>query len=333
MNKKIKTLLASFISFFVLTGCFEKKGNNTITVGLSSDYPPFEFQQDNKVVGFDVDLANRIAEKMNKKLIIKDMPLYSLVASLQSKNIDLVISGISPTEERQNLVAFSDIYYKNEMALLFDAKRNLIKGTKDLKGRVVGTQTGSTMETYLNDQKEFPDITVLSQDSNIQLIEHLKIGRIDAILLDLDQAIAFSKISQDFAYLPIDTENTYGFAIAMQKKDEALKKEINDILAQLKQDGTIDELKNKWVVKLETQIAEPEVPNTVSDTEPTVPDSETPYEYPANPDQNVIDPDGGVKSDEVMDLQSGTATQLEPSTSTQENNQPLTDTIPVEQPQ
>ncbi|MDJ1256421.1 MAG: ABC transporter substrate-binding protein [Candidatus Midichloria mitochondrii] len=332
MNKKIKTLLASFISFFVLTGCFEKGDNHTITVGLSPDYPPFEFQQDNTVVGFDVDLANRIAEKMNKKLVIKDMPLYSLVASLQSKNIDLIISGISPTEERQNLVAFSDIYHKSEMALLFDAKRNLIKDTKDLKGKVVGAQTGSTMETYLDDQKEFPDITVLSQDSNIQLIEHLKIGRIDAILLDFDQAIAFNRVSQDFAYLPIDTGNTYGFAIAMQKKDEALKKEINDILSQLKQDGTIDELKNKWVVKLETQIAEPEVSNTVSDTEPTVPDSETPYEHPATPDQNAIDPPGGgVESDEVMDLQSGTVTQLE--SSTQENNQPKTDTIAVEQPQ
>ncbi|WHQ46987.1 MAG: ABC transporter substrate-binding protein [Candidatus Midichloria sp.] len=326
MNKKIKTLLASFVSFFVLTGCFGKKDDNTLTVGLSTDYPPFEFQQDNKVVGFDVDLANKIAEKMNKKLTIKDMPLYSLIASLQSKNIDLVISGISPTEERQNLVTFSDIYYKSEMALLFDAKRNLIKSTKDLRGKVVGAQTGSTMEPYLNDQKEFPDITVLSQDSNTQLIEHLKIGRIDAILLDLDQAISFSKGSQDFAYLPIYTENTYGFAIAMQKKEEALKKEINNILSQLKQEGTIDELKNKWVVKLETQIAEPEISNTVPDTEPnqSVPGSETPlYEQPTNPDQNVTDPEGGLKTDKILNLQPGTINHIESSTN-QENNQPIT---------
>lgn len=257
MNNKIKIILFSIVSCLLITGCDSQKDSNTLIVGLSSDYPPFEFQQQDgkeiKIMGFDVDLANHLAEKMDKKLVIKDMSLYSLLASLQNKNLDIVISGISPTPERRNLVDFSDIYYESQISVLFDSKKNLIKDVNELKGKVVGVQTGSTMESYINDNKSFADTTVLSQDSNIQLIEHLKIGRIDAILLDLEQAIAFKKLSPNFEYLQLEVSNDYGFAVGINLKDVELKNKINELLAQMKQDGTIESLKKKWLVQQQAE--------------------------------------------------------------------------------
>ena len=253
MNITIKLILLFITSCLLVTGCFNKKDENTIVIGLSSDYPPFEFQQqddkETKVVGFDVDLANYLAEKMGKKLVIKDMSFYSLLASLHSRSLDMVISGVSPVLERQKLVAFSDIYYKSQVALLFDSKRGFIKNISDLKGKVIGVQTGSTMENYINDSKRFFGVTVLSQDSSVQLVEHLKINRIDGVLLDLDQAIAFKKLSPDFAYLPLELSDDYGFAIAMNLKDVELRSKVNELLAQMKQDGFIDVLKKKWLVQ------------------------------------------------------------------------------------
>jgi len=251
MSKKIRSLVVSLICCFALSGCFDKKDENALVVGLSSDYPPFEFQQGGEVVGFDVDIASEIAKRNDKKLIIKDMPLYSLIASLQNNSLDLIVSGISPTDERKNIVSFSHIYYKSKMAVLFESTKSSVKEAGDLKGKIIGVQTGSTMEAYLADHDKFPEVTVLSQDSNNQLIEHLKIGRVDAVLLDLDQAVEFSKMGENFAYLPIDVDDGYGFAVAIAKNNEILRNKVNECILKMQEDGTIEELKKKWLVNHE----------------------------------------------------------------------------------
>ena len=232
-----------------LSGCFDKDEDNILKVGISPDYPPFEFQQNEEIKGFDIDLANEIARKLDKKLVIKSVPIYNLISSLKNGNIDIIISGLSPTEARSKSVSFSDIYYKSKMAILYDTNKSNMKSLSDLEGKTIGVQTGTTMEAFLSDSDAVKTLTVLSQDTNNQLIEHLKIGRIDAVIMDLDQAISFLNASPSFKYFTIDTPEEYGFAVVLPKDKQDLLTQINEIIATLKNNGELDAIGKKWLTQ------------------------------------------------------------------------------------
>lgn len=114
-------------------------------MGTSADYPPFESKDGDKIVGFDVDLAEALAEKTGHEIEVKDMDFNGLVTALKTNKVDIVLSGMTPTPKRKKQVDFSNVYYTAHN-MIVTKKSSGIKSLDDLKGKTVGVQLGSIQE-------------------------------------------------------------------------------------------------------------------------------------------------------------------------------------------
>lgn len=174
----------------------QEKG--VLTVGLSADYPPYEFHQTidgkDKVVGFDVSIAEKIAKDLDVKLEIKEMNFDSLLGSLKTGKIDMIISGMSPTPERQKEVDFSDPYmFVQQRVVIRKTDKDKFTSVNDFSGVKVGAQKQTTQEELA--QNELVGSEVVSLQKVPDLILNLKSNKVDAVVLEGPVAEAY--ISQD----------------------------------------------------------------------------------------------------------------------------------------
>lgn len=228
---------------FLFSGCSEKEETKTLTVGTCADNPPYEFLQNNQVVGIDIDIANEIAKRLEKKIIFQDLDMQGLLAALNSKTIDFGIAGLSVTPERRKYIDFSEHYLDNSTALLFLAKSE-VGSIYDLKNKKIGVQIGTTWAELAKEfAKNLPCQLVLL-NNNLLLIEELKNSGIDALLIEHEQAKIFAQKYQNIRFITLEQDNF--FSIAMPK-DSQLKKDINQILKDLKKEGIIEKIKEKWL--------------------------------------------------------------------------------------
>ncbi|MDK2806676.1 MAG: arginine/lysine/histidine transporter system substrate-binding protein, partial [Thermoanaerobacterium sp.] len=139
----------------ILSGCSKQstlsrvKKSGVIVMGTSADFQPFEFHKlvngKDTIMGFDVDLANAIAKKLGVKLEIKDIDFTGLIPALQSGQIDMAIAGMNATPDRKKNVDFSDEYYNSEQVLVVKSSSS-INNLKDLNGKTVAVQLGTTSD-------------------------------------------------------------------------------------------------------------------------------------------------------------------------------------------
>ncbi len=247
-----KKLLCLTLSSLLLLSCSKKE--DKLTVGCSIDYPPFEFFKNGEVVGFDVDLINEIAKRLNKKIEIKDMPFDSIIGSLQTGRIDMAISSISPTIERQKAVSFSSIYHKASFAMVSHKKAPVNK-LSELKTKTLGVQLGSIYENYfketlLSDKDSVKDVKIRTLTKIPDILQDLKSGRMDAVLMGEQEAKTAVKNNPDLIFhalpdLELSTTTSNGVAIAMPKNSPLLTF-VNEILEEMKKDGTLEKLHEKW---------------------------------------------------------------------------------------
>ena len=166
MNKSYKLAVLAIAAFIVVLAIFlitrlQKNISNSmgdvLIVGVSPDYPPFEYTEDGKIVGFDIDFMHMLGEKMGKKIEIKEMEFSSLIPSLNSGKINLIISSLSKNSEREKNISFSDPYYTSAFSII-TTKDNDVKTLDDFpKNAKIGVQTGSTMESFVNNYNESSD--------------------------------------------------------------------------------------------------------------------------------------------------------------------------------
>ncbi|MBT4962954.1 MAG: amino acid ABC transporter substrate-binding protein [Francisellaceae bacterium] len=238
----IRNLTISILILLMIS-CSPNKSNEKLIVGVSPDYPPFEFSRSNKIEGYDIDLVTEIAKQMNKDLEIKDMEFNALIPSLTTNKIDIAISGLTINESRIKNIDFSIPYFKVKLAAL--SKPNfIIMKIEDLAGKSIGVQTGSSFEQYA---KTLNNVTIISQSNNLQLIQELLIGRVDAVFCENSQADEFTKqynIQQVILDGALDSE----YAMAFKKNNE-IQEKINSIIKQLKENGFLEQLEAKWVNK------------------------------------------------------------------------------------
>lgn len=228
----------------------DKEKEQVLVVGTSADYPPFEFlNNDKEIVGFDLDLIRAIAEKLNMNVKIENMSFNSLILSLSTNKIDVIAAGLSKTEEREKKIDFSDPYYHNFFALLVDAKRSDIDYANPLKkGLKVGAQTGSQMYSWA---KQNPDLDVMTVDSNLMLVQLLKTGNLDAVIVDKEIAISFEKTDKSLMVIDLKDKSGNqisggeGMSFGLKKKSDLLQG-INKAIAELKTSGEIEKLRSKW---------------------------------------------------------------------------------------
>ncbi|WP_088815429.1 ABC transporter permease subunit [Listeria goaensis] len=219
------------------------KDKGTLVVGLSADYPPYEFHQTingkDKTVGFDISIAQKIADDMDVQLDIKEMGFDSLLGALKTGKIDLIISGMSPTPERLKEVDFSNPYMTvQQKVIVRKSDVNKFTSTQDFNGKKVGAQKQTTQEELA--QNELTGSSVVSLQKVPDLILNLKSNKVDGVVLEGPVADAY--VSQDKALAISDITFVNGekeTAIAMQKGATSLKDQVNSSIKTIKDEGLL----------------------------------------------------------------------------------------------
>lgn len=223
-----------------------KEAKETLVVGTSPDFPPFEnIDENGEIVGFDIDLINEIAKEMDREVELKSMDFNGIVTAVQTGKIDLGISGLTANDERKEKVGFSEPYYYASQALLVKEEDKSIESMDALKGEVVGSQLGSTSDDVI---MEFKEIEAKQYNKVTDAVLDLKNGRIKAVIVEDSIAKAFDEKNEDVSMIVPENlnEEEEPFAIAVPKEEEELLKEINEALASIRESGKYDELFEKW---------------------------------------------------------------------------------------
>lgn len=221
------------------------KAKGKLVVGINAEFAPFEFHTmvDGKdtVAGFDVDLAKEVAKDMGVELEMKELSFDALLTTLQSGQVDVVISGLSATEERRKTVDFSDSYYKGTQVVM-TTKGNLDKFNtfSDLKDKKLGVQLSSLQEKLM--QTLLPDGNYTKIESMNTLFLSLKSNQIDGIVttdIVSEMAIAANPefVIADKVKIDDSSLKSPGSAVAMRKGSTALQTQVNATIKRLKDSG------------------------------------------------------------------------------------------------
>jgi polar amino acid transport system substrate-binding protein len=219
---------------------------STLTVCSDTPYEPFEFEgEDGEQTGFDIELLRAIADGMNQDIEVTDQDFEGIWLAPQAGTCDIVASAMTITPERAELALFSDPYFDAEQSLLVTAENEQTYATlDDLAGQTIGVQSGTTGETYANENK--PDGAEVKgfPDSSAMFLA-LESGDVAALLQDLP--VNGYRATQDDSFVVTETYPTdeqYGFAA--DKDNTELIDNVNEQLQALRDDGTYDEIYADW---------------------------------------------------------------------------------------
>lgn len=220
-------------------------GDKVLRVGAETTFPPFEFADEKgNYSGFDLDLIHAIAADLGYKVEFKSMGFDALIPALNSKQIDVIISAMSITDERKNVVLFSDPYYKSGVAIVTNKANQDIQGKADLEGKTIACQIGNTGSMLAS---EIPNAKVINFDGANQAFLQLKNGGADAVMIDLPVAQDYMKKDADKAFQIMgDVLEAEEYGIAVSKDNQELMKKINASLKKLKDNGEYQKIYEKW---------------------------------------------------------------------------------------
>lgn len=224
-------------------------GPTSITVGTEAAYPPFEDTlPSGEIVGFDIDVMKEIGQRAGFTVTFQNAGFDAIIPSIQSGQFDAGISAFTITEERKELVSFSVSYYDNELMAAVLSTNSDITDPGDLNGKKVCTQTGTTSEAWLRENANATDETLVLLSAFPPCADALKRGDVAAIMIDraaVRDLVDKSEGELKQAFV-VPTDEQFGIAVA--KDDTLLLTRINAALVAMKQDGTLDDLKDKWSV-------------------------------------------------------------------------------------
>lgn len=257
LNRRTAILGALTSALVILAGCAQSSESSTasnaglnlvddgkLTFAMSGEYRPFNFyDKSGQLAGFDVDIGKEISKRLDLQPNPVTGPFDSLIAGLTSKRFDLVIGSMSPTEERKKAVDFTSNYYESG-AQLFVQQGSSIKSTDDLKDATVGVVLGTTFEALAKQIDGISDIRTYKSDN--QALTELSNGRLDAVittkLLGLYQIKETGiKVEPAGDVLAPDPA-----AIASRKDNKELTAKVDELLKEIKDDGTYAEISQKW---------------------------------------------------------------------------------------
>jgi polar amino acid transport system substrate-binding protein len=246
MKKSVLILTVFFILFSFSSAWAGLLDKDVFLVRTESTYPPYEYRDEQgNLIGFDIDLMNIIAEKLGKKIEWQDMSFDALIPTLIAKRIDMVIAGLSITEEREQRVAFTKPYEISVCAFITGADSE-INNIVDLKGKSIATQIGTVQENFAH-AIEGAEVKTFQKFDDCA--REVFLGRADAALVDIPVAREFVN-QRDFAgkikiaFEQVITEG--GKAIALNLIDKDVADKISEIFDELEENGELEKLRAKW---------------------------------------------------------------------------------------
>ena len=215
-----------------------------LTMATNATFPPYEMTTDSgEIEGIDVDTAKAIAEKLGLELQIDDMEFDAALLSVQQGKADIVMAGVTVTDERKAVMDFSDSYATGIQSIIVPNDSD-IASPDDLAGKKIGTQRGTTGYIYCSD--DFGEDSVVAYDSGLTAVQALNNGQVDAVVID--NAPATEYVAANPGLKVLDTSYAEeDYAIGMAKDNTALQEALNKALAELKADGTIQSIIDKYI--------------------------------------------------------------------------------------
>lgn len=225
----------------------DSKEKNVLKMGTSAEFAPFESRNpQGEIVGFDIDLANYIADELGYELEITDMKFDGLIGALQNDRVDLVLAGMSATDKRRENVDFST-EYNHSGEMFITAENSDIKTLEDLEGLTVGVQLGTIQEEGAKKiiEEEGINFELKSLDDSGALIQEILSGRIEVAYMDKEVALGYLE-QQDLEGFDDPTTSSPGMAVAFPKGSD-LVNDVNEALAKAEESGFMKELQDKWL--------------------------------------------------------------------------------------
>ena len=221
-----------------------------LIMATNAQFPPYEMVADGDGVngtgfeGIDIEIAAAIAEKLGLELQVDDMDFDAALTAVQQGKCDLVLAGLTYNEERAQLMTFSDSYAQGVQAIIVKDGSDIATADDLANAGMIGTQRGTTGYLYCTD--DFGEDHVAAYDSGAAAVQALLNGQVDAVVIDKMPAETFAAENDGLKVL--DTAyTTEDYCAAVAKDNEALVKEVNAVLAELKADGTLDQIVAKYI--------------------------------------------------------------------------------------
>ena len=242
-----KKLVACLLFLFPLFAFASQAQAETVKVVFDTAYAPFEFKDSDQVYkGIDVEILDKVAE-INGWTLEKSFPGFdAAVNAVQAGQADAIMAGMTKTKEREQVFAMSDTYYDTKVVIA-TKKANKITSYDQLKGKTVGVKNGTAAQRFLQKNKDQYGYTIKTFDTSDLMNNSLSTGAVDAIMDDQPVIEYAIKQGQDLS-INMEGEAVGSFAFGVKKdgSHENLIKQFNTALAQMKKDGTLDQIIEKW---------------------------------------------------------------------------------------
>ena len=230
------------------------RDSHTLVMATTPNYPPYEQivgtqnvsendQEDPEIAGFDIDLANLIANRLGKQLSVIDLPFDELLPALSEGKADIVMAALAPNRRRKQLVDFSHIYYRSRHVLV---SINGYLQSRDLSYQTIGVHSASSQARFVQRlSDEQPGLYIEYYDSLTQLFNAVDVGEISGAIVEPNVADDYLQRYADIEARVIPTEKPTGSAIAMPQ-NSPLRRDINAALSDIKATGEMDQLISRW---------------------------------------------------------------------------------------
>lgn len=227
--------------------------DGTLTIGTSAEYEPFEYMEDGEYKGFDLELAQAIADDLGLELKIENVDFDTIVPGVASgTKYDMGIAAITATPEREKEVGFTDSYYMDDQAIVTMADNTEITGDNyadalNAEGMKIAVQSGSTAEAFA--KENFPNAELVPFKNATDCFAAVQSSQANALVTN--RSVAAQLVATSFSNEQVIKQISTGeeYAIAVNKDNTALLDALNDSIAKLTEDGTVDELMTKYNIK------------------------------------------------------------------------------------
>lgn len=234
--RKILCAVIIFMLIVITSGCGKK--DNELVLATEAGFAPYEYYKDGKIVGVDIDIAQEIAKRLDKKLVVKDVSFDFLINEVKSGKADFAAAGISITEEREKEVDFTDEYTVSNQVVVV-RKDSPLKNFSELQNKKIAAQLGTVADLYVSEN--YKDATLVTHKKYLSAVEDVKSKKVDCLIMDELPAKEIVKTNSELKVMDgILFQDKYGMIV--KKGNTELKERINEILKELSEDGTIDNL-------------------------------------------------------------------------------------------
>ena len=214
-----------------------------LTMSTNAAFPPYEMTTDaGDFEGIDIEVAGAIAKKLGLELQVDDMDFDAALLSVQQGKADIAMAGVTVTDERKNVMDFSDSYATGIQSIIVPEGSD-IASPDDVAGKMIGTQRGTTGYIYCSD--DFGDDSVVAYDDGLTAVQALNNGQVDAVVIDNAPAQEFIAANPGLKILDTSyAEEDYAIGMA---KNSPLEDAVNSVLEELKADGTLQAIVDKYI--------------------------------------------------------------------------------------